>query len=90
MKFTLLSMALLSVIVSSCGPRNTLGELGQCLELATEYGTDALEFSSNQTKGNCEAALKSLENYIKKCDLADTEKADLEDAKKDYNCSQYN
>ncbi len=78
-------------LLTGCRRTSVLGEVGQCLELATKYSEDVLEFYNNETKGNCNAVRSSLQAYIKKCDLAKEDRDDLEEElDSTYDCSQYN
>ncbi len=90
-KFLLITFISTLFLITGCRRTSVLGELSQCLEYASKYGEDAIAFSSNQTKANCERMKSSLSTYIKKCDFNDaSEKADLQKELDDEDCSQYN
>jgi hypothetical protein len=86
-KFKLiLTIAAFVLVFSSC--RRKVGPLS-CAADTLRYSEDLSNFLSNQSKGNCEAVKKSIEQVYKSCTtLSALDRADYEEFEESFNCNE--
>lgn len=83
--FTFLALVL---ITSACRRK---GGVLACSADSLKYSENFSAFAADQTRGNCEAVKKSIEQLYKSCTyFTAVDKQEYEDFKNDFDCTQYN
>lgn len=69
----------MSVSCSKNSKVNPLDPASSCINFSENYYNNFINYSNNPTKENCQVLLKTLKDYVDKCNLITA------DEKKEYN-----
>jgi hypothetical protein len=83
-------ISLLVLASFSCGRKGAdiLNPLGNCGKLAENYTNAWTAYAQNQSTANCQAALKSLDEYVNGCSiLTADQRREYNQSKSELNCN---
>ncbi|KPM48692.1 hypothetical protein [Jiulongibacter sediminis] len=83
----LLSVAAIVLVFASC--RKKAGPLN-CAAASVRYSESFSDFFNNETRGNCEAVKKSIQDLYQSCTtLATADRESYEEFENSFDCSDY-